>query len=236
MNLTDSLDIIRFKDGTTEKVSDLMVNETTLVIKINGDIVKELLCSPSELYELALGYLKTQGYIQTINDVESLDIDDNLFVADIRLSDKISNSEIWENSEQRKVVFFDAKRILSSMSRFYEESTLQKATAGVHRCALCSDRGILISCDDISRHCAFDKIIGHAVKEGMDFSDKYVITSGRVPLDMLKKVDTCKIPMLVSRTAPTFSAALFARERDITLLGFSREDRFNIYSGLSRII
>ncbi len=234
MNLTDSLDIIRFKDGKTEEVSDLMINETSLAIVINGEIIKELLCSPAELDELTLGYLKTQGMISKISDVESinLSIEQDMFVADVKLKDVKFGNKL----EQSKPISFFGDKILQNLRQFYEESTLQKATAGVHRCALCNDDGIIVSCDDISRHCAFDKVLGHAVKEGIDLSDKYVITSGRVPLDMIKKVDTCGIPMLVSRTAPTASAALFAREKDITLLGFSREDRFNIYSGFSRII
>ncbi len=234
MNLTDSLDIIRFKDGKTETVSDLMINETSLAIALNGEIVKELLCSPAELDELAVGYLKTQGMISEMSDVESVDlsIEQDSFVADVKLKDE----KIGNKLEQSKPISFNGEKILQNLKQFYEESTLQKATAGVHRCALCNDDGIIVSCDDISRHCAFDKVLGHAVKEGITLSDKYVITSGRVPLDMIKKVDICGLPMLVSRTAPTASAALFAREKDITLLGFSREDRFNIYSGFSRII
>lgn len=234
MNLTDSLNIIRFKDGKTETVSDLMINEAPLAIVINGEIVKELLCSPAELYELAVGFLKTQGIIFGISDIESIDlrIEQDSFVADVKLRDV----EIGNKPEHSKTISFNREIILQNLKQFYEESTLQKATAGVHRCALCDDGGIIVSCDDISRHCAFDKVLGHAVKESLDLSDKYVITSGRVPLDMIKKVDTCGLPMLVSRTAPTASAVLFAREKDITLLGFSREDRFNIYSGFLRII
>lgn len=236
MNLTDNLDIIRYSDGKIEEVSDLMVNETTLLVVVNNEYKKELLCSPAELYELALGYLKTQGYIFDISDVESLTIKgEDSFAAEITLNDKTS-TDIRNNLEQTNQVNFETDLILQNLSKFYEESTLQKATAGVHRCALCNNDGIILSCDDISRHCAFDKIIGHAVKEGIELSDKYVITSGRVPLDMIKKVDTCGIPMIVSRTAPTISAAYFARDKGITLLGFSREKRFNVYSNFSRII
>ncbi|MDO5448052.1 MAG: formate dehydrogenase accessory sulfurtransferase FdhD [Clostridia bacterium] len=236
MNLTDSLDIIRYSDGETEEVSDLMVNEASLSIHVNGEIVKELLCSPAELEELALGYLVTQGYISDKADVLDFEVDDKAFVANITLKDEISDGKFGLNLEQNESIVFKKGTLLHNLVQFYGESTLQKATAGVHRCALCDDSGIIYSSDDISRHCAFDKIIGHAVTEGITLSDKYVITSGRVPLDMIKKVNVCGIPMIVSRTAPTISAANFARDRDITLLGFARENRFNIYSGFSRII
>lgn len=236
MNLTDSLDIIRYQDGETEEVSDLMVNEASLSVCVNGELVKELLCSPAELSELALGFLRTQGYISALSDIDSFDLDDDSFVANVRLKEEKSDHDLGLNLEKSESISFLKGVLLHNLIQFYDESTLQKATAGVHRCALCDDNGIIFSSDDVSRHCAFDKLIGHAMKEGIILSDKYIITSGRVPLDMIKKVDLCGIPMIVSRTAPTVSAANFAREKGITLLGFARENRFNIYSGFSRII
>lgn len=235
MNLTDSLDIIRYQDGETEEVSDLMVNEASLSVRVNGELIKELLCSPAELEELTLGFLRTQGYISALSDIDSFDLDENSFVANVSLKN-MSDNDLGLNLENSKSISFLKDVILHNLIQFYDESTLQKATAGVHRCALCNDSGIIFSCDDVSRHCAFDKLIGHAMKEGIFLSDKYIITSGRVPLDMIKKVYLCGIPMIVSRTAPTVSAAKFAREKGITLLGFARENRFNIYSGFSRII
>lgn len=234
MRLTDSLDILRYADGKVEELSDLMVNEFCLLLKVNGNAIKELLCSPAELEELILGFLKTQGYIKEASDVYSIYFDESQNVMDVKIEEKTFDDS-FDECKDSDYIYFDKDAIIKNLGRFYEESLLQKATAGVHRCALCDDNGILFSSDDISRHCAFDKVIGRAIKEGISLRDKYLITSGRVPLDVIKKVDTCGIPMLVSRTAPTVSAALFAREKGITLLGFSKGNRFNIYSEYSRI-
>ena len=69
----------------------------------------------------------------------------------------------------------------------------------------------------------------------VNLRDKYILTSGRVPLDMLQKVAAVGVPMIVSRSTPTIAAVEMARAANITLLGFSRENRFNIYSAAQRL-
>lgn len=232
MNVTDKLEIVRFINGKYENVLDLMVNEVSFKLLINDDICKEFLCSPSDLYELVVGHLYCQSYIYKLSDIKSISIDSESFVAKVSLFDTINEEKkIIDNS-----VRFKSSMILENQERFFEESTLQKATAGVHRCALCSDEGTLFAFEDISRHNAFDKVIGYALKEGVALSDKYIITSGRIPLDMMRKATNSGIPMVVSRSTPTIAAVKEARENGLILLGFSKGDRFNIYSGYQSII
>jgi len=130
---------------------------------------------------------------------------------------------------------FDPQILLANQQQFFEQSTLQKATAGTHRCALCDDNGTYFACIDISRHNALDKLTGKALLEGVSLADKYILTSGRIPMDMIQKVAAIGVPMIVSRSTPTIAAVETARKAGITLLGFSRENRFNIYSASHRL-
>ena len=109
------------------------------------------------------------------------------------------------------------------------------ATAGTHCCALCDDSGTYYSCIDISRHNCMDKLAGKALLSDISLRDKYILTSGRIPMDMIQKVAAIGAPMIVSRSTPTIAAVETARKANITLLGFSRENRFNIYSAAQRL-
>ena len=79
------------------------------------------------------------------------------------------------------------------------------------------------------------QLSGSILLEGVTLEDKYILTSGRIPMDMIQKVTAIGVPMIVSRSTPTIAAVETARKTGITLLGFSRENRFNIYSASHRL-
>lgn len=230
--LVDKLEIVRYIGGEYIQMRDLMVHETALRLEIPGVMTRTLYCSPSELKELVVGHLYTQGFIHAPEDMESLELDMDAGSARVILK---------ETNQARPTVLpaegpvFDPQILLANQQKFYDQSTLQKATAGTHRCTLCDDRGTYFSCIDISRHNALDKLTGKALLDGVSLQDKYILTSGRIPMDMIQKVVAIGVPMIVSRSTPTIAAVETARKAGITLLGFSRENRFNIYSASHRL-
>lgn len=229
--LVDKLEIVRYIRGEYVPMRDLMVHETALKVEISGKTDRILYCSPSERKELLVGYLYTQGYIRSLDDIASLELDEEAGSASIRLAQF--------QPQPRMPLFdsavFDPEILLNNQQRFYDNSTLQKATAGTHCCALCDDSGTYFSCVDISRHNAMDKLAGKALLSGVSLKDKYILSSGRIPMDMIQKVAAIGVPMIVSRSTPTIAAVETARSANITLLGFSRENRFNIYSAPNRL-
>jgi len=232
MALVDKLEIVRYIGGEYVSLRDLMVHETALQLEINGEKGRTLYCSPKELHELVVGHLYAQGYIGALEDILSLKLDEEGGRAVVQVKPRDSAPEITCISDD---LVFDPKILLSNQQRFYDQSTLQKATAGTHCCALCDDSGTYFSCIDISRHNCLDKLAGKALMGGISLKDKYIITSGRVPMDMINKIVAIGVPMIVSRSTPTIAAVETARASGITLLGFSRENRFNIYSFAQRL-
>lgn len=228
--LVDKVQIVRYIRGEYVPMRDLMVHETALQLRIDGLPARTLYCSPSERRELLLGHLLTQGYIHSPSDVKALELEEAQGVASVRLKKTLSPAAPLAGGP-----VFDPQRLLDNQQRFYDASVLQKATAGTHGCALCDDSGTYFTCVDISRHNAMDKLLGKALLEGVALSDKYILTSGRIPMDMIQKVIAAGVPMIVSRSTPTIAAVEKARSAGITLLGFSRENRFNIYSAPQRL-
>jgi FdhD protein len=127
------------------------------------------------------------------------------------------------------------RRISELMGQLRDRSQLHRQTGGVHAAALADRTGMLIFREDIGRHNAVDKVIGAHLGAGGRFSDKALLSSGRLSSELLHKAVRCGLPMVVSRSAPTDRAVALARERDITLIGFARGQRMNVYSAAHRL-
>ena len=122
----------------------------------------------------------------------------------------------------------NATEIIENMKRLTAKAEIWQETGSVHVAQLVyGDQ--FITREDVSRHVAVDKVIGAAAKAGFDLSKCYVCYSGRMPADMLIKVVRVGIPILVSNAAPAGSGY------DITMVGFVRGDRFNLYTATERI-
>jgi FdhD protein len=127
------------------------------------------------------------------------------------------------------------EQIIALMREFRDRSQLHRQTGGVHAAALAEPAGVLVFREDIGRHNAVDKVIGAALLQELSFEDKLLLTSGRLSSEILHKAAACALPVVVSRSAPTDRCVEAARERNITLIGFARGSRMNVYSARQRI-
>ena len=94
---------------------------------------------------------------------------------------------------------------------------------------------MLLFSEDIGRHNALDKVVGKALMSNMDLKDKLVMTTGRISSDIVVKVAKAGIPIIVSHSAPTSLALSIAKAANITIIGFARGSRMNIYCNEHRI-
>jgi FdhD protein len=110
-------------------------------------------------------------------------------------------------------------------------------TGGLHAAALFDAGGALVAVrEDIGRHNAVDKVVGHALREGMlPLSQHLMLVSGRGAFEIVQKALVAGIPIVVSVSAPSSLAVDLAREHGLTLVGFLRGERFVVYSGEQRI-
>ena len=122
------------------------------------------------------------------------------------------------------------------MKKLEEKSLTFKNTGGVHSCALCSQESIEVLAEDIGRHNAVDKVFGECFMRGIFTQNKAILTSGRVSSEILIKVAKRKIPIIASHSAPTNLAVDLAERLNITLIGFVRGKRINIYTHNYRVI
>jgi FdhD protein len=224
--------VSRIESGKRFDSEDIVLIELDLEVKVNNksvDVIK--CCSPNDLEELIYGYLWSNRFIGSKEDVISVSIDKENYLANIVLSENAAFQELEPNPDFTLKV----SEVSSMAKKFIPGSENFRSTGALHSVALCSGSDILFYSEDLSRHSALDKTLGKALLAGAKMSNCYVMTSGRIPIDVLRKVLTCGIPAICSRSAPSYSTILLARETKTILCGFVRENRMNIYNGKERV-
>jgi FdhD protein len=130
-----------------------------------------------------------------------------------------------------------ASGLLDLMGRMYQEQTVFQETGGTHGVALAApDGSYFFMAEDVGRHNAMDKVIGRALFQRWDLSQSVALLSGRISFDMALKAIRARIPILAAVSAPTSMALNLAQEFNLTLVGFARNQRLNIYTHPHRLL
>lgn len=259
MNLTKEVELTRYDRGKIEVTPDIVVREYPLTVYINGQELVTLLCSPENLDYLSLGFLLSEGIIKDKSEIEAINIDEQKGAAQIKVTGDKNSSKYFmgkgmlATGSGRGTIYYNVfgslgnstmdngtaisyKNVISLMKDFSAKSEIFQNTGGVHSAALSDGDKILVFHEDVGRHNALDKVIGEAFMKGFDFSDKILLLSGRISSEMLTKAAKRNISVVISRSAPMDLALKIGKEINMTIIGFARGERFNIYSGKERII
>lgn len=237
--VTEETILRRSADGTTEACTDPVLVEHRLDIYVNGTPAASLACSPDHLAQLAVGHLGAQGLIEDAGVIDSVEISPDCARADIRLIPGKSllipaDAASLRNGPPLCGFLPKPEEIRAQAQALYDGAGLFQKTGAAHSSSLAIGGEVRFSFADVSRHNTVDKLVGQALMDGLDLSRAVLMTSGRIPLDMMEKIVRCGIPVVCSRSAPTSAALDLARRRNAALIGFVREGRMNVYSGTER--
>jgi len=250
-------EILRFNQikGDFDILKDAIVIEEVTNLYINGELYATFHHSPSQMRELVIGHLLTEGIIDGVEDVcKMLFSGKNVYV-------ELSRDKSFKAPEKRRLITtfcsgdelpphilkatqklrfnrigFSAEVILKSIDILNSKALIFRASGGTHAAALIDESGDLMAfAEDIGRHNAVDKVIGEAAIKGVDFSRTLLASTGRLTSEIVIKAVQMGIPILVSLSAPTDMGVRIAESFGITLIGFARGKRFNIYTSPNRI-
>lgn len=228
--------------------------ETPVSLTVNGAVWLSFMCTPVQLEALAVGFLYNEGIIESMNEV-----------ADARVCEHGDNVDVWLNhaAEQptswrrtsgctggvtavdllaKPNVSFDRNSLRLSpeaigrlVEMLFDSQALYRETGGVHTSALSDGEKVLLSAEDIGRHNTLDKIAGLCLMNNVKSESRILITTGRISSEMLQKAARLQVPVLISRTSPSSLSIEMAERYGITLIGYARRDRFNVYSRGERV-
>lgn len=253
---------INVSDQTAEQRTDYVAEDTPIHIFLNNRHYGTILCTPDQLKELAIGHLLAEGLLNSTQEIDNIALkkDGKCLITlkpNIDAEQRISTSQrlsrlivsacgspnyrplsevINTLPKQDIELTVNAEIVSKSVLQLNLIATKFRKTGGVHVAALYSIDGKLVAlAEDVGRHNAVDKVIGAGAMTHVDFSSHFLALSGRLSGDLVLKASRMKIPLIGSLSAAISSGLEVAQLTGITLVGFVRGKRMNVYTYPERI-
>ncbi len=242
-------------NGKTEEINTSLITETPVSLTVNGVAWLTFMCTPTELEALAVGFLFNEGVINNFGEV-----------ADVRVCEHGDNVDVWLNHAAEKPtkwthtsgctggvtsvepnVDIEPVHHLNGMQLIPEQipvllgmldndQTLYRQTGGVHTSVLSDGEESIVSAEDIGRHNTLDKIAGIVLMKNIALANSVILTTGRISSDMMQKSLRLGASVIISRTSPSSMSVELAERQGITLVGYAKRHRFNVYTHPERIM
>ncbi len=238
-------------EGRFSPVNIGVVIEQGLPIYVNGKHLVTASITPTFEKEFTSGYLYGQGFINALDELESIEIKDN--TAQVILKDgrkTLTDAEktnyrivsgggrsaYFENSSLNKIesdLIVGKQAILSAMNQLFKNAGLYEETEGVHAAGLFSADGKPLGMvEDIGRHNTLDKIIGYALLHKIDCRKTFLVSTGRMASEMVTKICRCGIPIVATKTAVTDKGLEIGKKCGLTIIGFVRDIGTKIHTDM----
>ncbi|MGB8308765.1 MAG: formate dehydrogenase accessory sulfurtransferase FdhD [Methanoregula sp.] len=240
---------IKMEGDIAEAGTHEVIDEVPEALFVNGRHAMTAMMSPAGLEDFVTGYLFTEQIIKGADEIESIRIETNRISVITKNLFKVlgpkktilsgcGGAASFIDTEKLPRITSDlsfAPDLIRAITKEVLESELHMITGGIHVVGLASKNGIITRSEDIGRHNALDRVIGHGLRNKIDLSKTFVICSGRVSSEMVRKCLVADIPVIVSRGATTTLAVTIAAQTGVCIVGFIRSTKMNIYSHPERI-
>ena len=234
-----------------------ITGELPLTIYVDKKEVVTLMTLGHYPESLVIGYLRNQGFINSLDELESVQVDwdtNSAAVKTINGIDKFENKlthkivtsgcgqgttfgGIWDELKNKEIKSSKLKQstIYKMLKLLHDKNEVYRSSGAVHGCALCDGNTIIDFIEDVGRHNAVDAIAGNMWLKKINSDDKIFYTTGRLTSEMVIKVAQMDIPYLLSRSGITEMGLNVAIETGVTLLGRAKGRHFLIYNGHKNI-
>jgi len=235
------IEFTKINDETT-RARESVVRENALSILINNKHYTTVMMTARMEREFVTGYLFGQGLIDSIEELESIDIEEN--AANVTVKDTGKISQRIKKTDYRVVsggglaAFPDGtgfprihtgmkigkEKIFQAMNTVFEKAEIYKVTEGTHAAGLFTPEATPICiAEDIGRHNTLDKVIGYALINNVDFSNTFLASTGRMASEMVAKICRANIPVVATKTAVTQAGLEIGEKCGLTIVGFVRD-------------
>lgn len=245
MSLPDRVpvDTITFGENGLQPSSTWVSCEYHFTVSLDGEPLLSLMSVGTGLEEIITGHLLSEGIVASAGDIVSVSVDERRFTIDVRataVNGVLRHLRQAPGGETGRAAIrraysgpaIGARAVIPLMDNFLRSSEHHALTRGVHSAALATPEGEqLVFYDEIGRHNAVDKVIGRAALHGINPADKVLLSTGRVPEEIVGKLVRSGIPALITKAAPTDRGVELARRHGLLLIGRVTERDFVIFSG-----
>ena len=262
LNQMKEINIFRYKAGSVQECTDFAAVESPLQINILGKAMSVTMRTPGDDIALALGFLFSEGLISDYNAIaDCVQIDDNT----VNILPEDENSLPITNLERNfyatsscgvcgktsvdtiaalsryvpptKEIHVSTDTLTGLQEKLLSVQATFEVTGGLHACALFSPEGkYLYHSEDVGRHNAVDKLIGHAIMADILPLDEHIfLIRWRAGCELVQKASMAGIPLIAAVGAPSSLAIDLAIANGLSLVGFLKKTSFNIYCGKHRV-
>lgn len=248
--------VVRMEGGGGQLESDVVAEEWPIAVFVNGTRLATVMCLPTGVREFAYGFLRYLGLAETADDVAGVEVDyrGKRLLVDLDASTERIKSAVQllvtstcganvyggalpelTVVEEDEATIISRTHILECISGLRATAPVFERTGCTHQAAFTDGKRIRYFFEDIGRHNAIDKITGAAMLDGVSLSHGALVTTGRLNSEMAVKALRARTPVLASRSAPTTNAIKLSENYGLTLVGFARAGRLNVYTHPRRI-
>ncbi|MBE0501269.1 MAG: formate dehydrogenase accessory sulfurtransferase FdhD [Desulfuromonadales bacterium] len=240
--------IYQLKNGRLHPAHRHVVEEYPLRLRVNGRELATLICSPHQLNFLLVGFFRLQGFVESLDDIQSLGICADFGLAEVRLKGELPAElqptltsgcgtgisynlprQLRSDAPER-LRKYTSDSLFRLMSQLAKQAEQYRSHGGIHSAAIGDENGLLLFAEDIGRHNTFDRLAGEAWFKGIELHNKMLVTSGRVSTEMVAKAARLGIGLIASRTSATDKAIKLCEQAGITLIGYLRGETLEVYS------
>ena len=258
------VDVLRAEAQRATPATDCVAQEVPLEVRLHGEPFSVIMRTPGADLDLAAGFLLTEGVVRSARDIASIESSDTPNVVNVTLTAQRAAIVPDLLGQRRQVVMNSScgmcgRRTLESLAidapplarrwtvsadvivqlpdRLREAQSAFAETGGLHAAGVFDTAGhLLLSAEDVGRHNAVDKLLGRLLAAGrLPLEDSLLCVSGRSSFEIVQKAFLGGLPLIAAVSAPSSLAIELAERAGITLLGFVRGDRFNLYAHPERV-
>ena len=241
------------------QIKDCVAQEKPLHLFLNRTLYATIFCTPSKLKELAVGHLVSEGIVKSIEEIEEVNLKKDVcrvkLTPSVDLVKRLSLSKHFQRvilsacgskgtyapsqrlSRIKSNLTIKAETVLYCVNYLNRAAEIFRKTGGVHAAAIFSSDGTLMAlAEDVGRHNAVDKVIGITMMRKTNLGKCFLALTGRMTGDIVMKAARLGMPVVASMAAAIDSGIAIAKKADLTLVGFVRGNRMNVYCSPERIL
>lgn len=243
------------QNGKNEIIDANIIVETPVSLTVNGEVWLTFMCTPTDLEALSVGFLFNEGIIHKNEDIADVRICEHGDNVDVWLNHSAEKPERWRRTsgcgggitsvetrvdprpvERQDNILLSPEQIPSLLAMLDNDQTLYRQTGGVHTSVLSDGKKRILAAEDIGRHNTLDKLAGQMLLNGTQPNASVILTTGRISSEMMQKAIRLGVSVVISRTSPSSISIELAEKQGITLIGYAKRHRFNVYTHPERMI